>query len=353
MSLSSIQRPSDRWYVRPALIAGAGLLAVTFAILLNFTEPRDVDEATSQNEAPFLPSGEAPVGAGAPTATVETGGSPKFDVVRVNPSGDTVIAGRAEPGSTVIVRDGQQVLGEVVADLRGEWVFVPRKPLSPGAHRLDLAMRVGDGPTVRSGEDVLIVVPEAGKVVADMGAADGARPLALRVSRDGGPTTVLQKPGAGDEETTLAIETVDYDKEGHVSVGGRAPPSSRVTLMIDGVRAGEAAADAEGRWRISPNITLSSDPHTLVVEVMDSASQKAAARASVAFAPGQVSSAPVKGDHIIVQRGHNLWRLARSVYGRGTLYTMIYEANRGRIGDPNLIYPGQVFRLPEAGSDLD
>jgi nucleoid-associated protein YgaU len=49
---------------------------------------------------------------------------------------------------------------------------------------------------------------------------------------------------------------------------------------------------------------------------------------------------------LVVQRGENLWRLARFVYGRGVLYTIIYEANRGRIDNPHLIYPGQVFQLP-------
>ena len=72
---------------------------------------------------------------------------PGFDVVRINPSGDAVIAGRAEPGATVTLRDGRSALGQVIADGRGEWVFVPEKPLQPGAHRLDLEMRMGDGAT--------------------------------------------------------------------------------------------------------------------------------------------------------------------------------------------------------------
>ena len=41
-----------------------------------------------------------------------------------------------------------------------------------------------------------------------------------------------------------------------------------------------------------------------------------------------------------------LWRIARRTYGQGTRYTVIFEANRARIQDPDLIYPGQVFNLP-------
>src|SRR5690606_24508563 len=52
----------------------------------------------------------------------------------------------------------------------------------------------------------------------------------------------------------------------------------------------------------------------------------------------------------IIRRGDNLWTIARRVYGSGYRYTTIYRANQGQIRNPNLIYPGQVFELPEQAS---
>jgi len=49
---------------------------------------------------------------------------------------------------------------------------------------------------------------------------------------------------------------------------------------------------------------------------------------------------------VVVQPGQNLWRLARSAYGTGVRYTVIYLANRDQIRDPRLIYPGQAFAVP-------
>ena len=49
---------------------------------------------------------------------------------------------------------------------------------------------------------------------------------------------------------------------------------------------------------------------------------------------------------LIVRPGNSLWRIARQSYGAGDRYAVIYSANRDRIGDPDLIYPGQVFTLP-------
>jgi nucleoid-associated protein YgaU len=49
---------------------------------------------------------------------------------------------------------------------------------------------------------------------------------------------------------------------------------------------------------------------------------------------------------VIVQPGNSLWRIARRVYGEGLRYSVIYQANQNQIGDPDLIYPGQIFVLP-------
>lgn len=48
-----------------------------------------------------------------------------------------------------------------------------------------------------------------------------------------------------------------------------------------------------------------------------------------------------------VKSGDCLWNIAKKFYGKGSDYTKIYNANKGKIGsNPNLIYPGQVFTIP-------
>jgi nucleoid-associated protein YgaU len=50
----------------------------------------------------------------------------------------------------------------------------------------------------------------------------------------------------------------------------------------------------------------------------------------------------------VVSRGDNLWRISRLTYGKGIRYSIIFDANRDQIRDPDLIYPGQIFVLPQA-----
>jgi nucleoid-associated protein YgaU len=47
-----------------------------------------------------------------------------------------------------------------------------------------------------------------------------------------------------------------------------------------------------------------------------------------------------------VQPGATLWAIAEEKLGDGVLYVAVFEANRDLIRDPDLIYPGQVFRIP-------
>ena len=57
------------------------------------------------------------------------------------------------------------------------------------------------------------------------------------------------------------------------------------------------------------------------------------------------------GSVVVVEPGNSLWRIARRTYGQGTRFTLIFDANRDRIRDPDLIYPGQVFNLPAPARD--
>ena len=50
---------------------------------------------------------------------------------------------------------------------------------------------------------------------------------------------------------------------------------------------------------------------------------------------------------VTVQPGNTLWAIAREQFGDGVAYVRLFEANRDLIRDPDLIYPGQVFAIPE------
>jgi hypothetical protein len=273
---------------------------------------------------------------------------PTFDIVRVNPQGDTVIAGRAEPDSKVTVLDAGKVIGEIKADRRGEWVLVPEKPLPPGSRELSLQAETKSGETQESESVVVLVVPEKDRDIAGRPSDKATGALALKVPRRGpGASTVLQQPstpGEGVRSDSLSVNAVDYDKQGKMSLSGEATPGAQVNVYLDNEFVGRAKADEDGRWRMTPEKQVDPGLYSLRADEVKP-SGKVAARVQIPFArPTEVADLPPGS--VVVQPGNSLWRLARRTYGRGVQYTVIYEANRQQIRDPDLIYPGQIFDLP-------
>ncbi|NUB43398.1 LysM peptidoglycan-binding domain-containing protein [Fertoebacter nigrum] len=76
----------------------------------------------------------------------------------------------------------------------------------------------------------------------------------------------------------------------------------------------------------------------------EAAPAAAAPETAVAAAAPPPQPGPVS---VTVQPGYTLWGIAQERFGNGFLYVQVYEANREAIRNPDLIYPGQVFAIPE------
>ena len=322
------------------------------------TEPPPAQTAAQPSakapEAAPVVSPAPPAVASLPPATaplVKTTG-PSFDVVRVAADGNAVIAGRAQPGAVVVVLDGDTEIARVTADARGEWVALPARPLASGTRELSLLARTADDPAgLRSDRVVVVVVPERQPAVASRGSPSGA--VAVAVPRDGEagtPSRLLQVPSAeprGAPPLPVTVETVDYDSTGEVVLSGRAPAGSAILLYLDGVPIGRTEGDANGRWTMRPQSPVSPGVYTLRVDQI-TGDGRVAQRIEIPFARAEPPrDAAAASERVVVQPGNSLWRIARRVYGAGVRYTVIYQANRDMIRDPDLIYPGQIFVLPE------
>ncbi len=277
---------------------------------------------------------------------------PSFDVVKVGPTGTAVIAGRAEPGSKVTVRDGDKVIGEVTADRRGEWVLVPDQPIGPGDRLLSLeASGPRVGTTVKSEETVALSIspPKAG------GKEETA--LAVVLPRDGNAAPrVLQRPDrslrssqgapSADKPLALSMDALEYDEQGRVVLSGRATPGATVQIYAGNQRLATATADAAGEW--SATSTRVVGPGSIELRLDQMGKDARVVQRIVVPLAQAVAAELTPGQNYTVQPGNNLWQISRRAYGVGTRYLIIYSANLSQIRDPERIYPGQVFRVPKS-----
>ena len=271
---------------------------------------------------------------------------PSFDIVRVAPSGQTVIAGRAAPGENVTLSDNGAQIGQARADARGEFVFVPQTPLAPGGRELTLASRGADGAVRQGDAPVIVLVPPS---AATATAVTLPPPAVLLTLRDGAAPTLLQAPTSSENGAAgaarLGLDIVDYDDKGAIRFAGRAPAGSDVRLYIDQQASGDARSDRLGKWTLTPERTVDPGNHQLRVDQL-AASGGVAARIELPFQRAELSLDALGQDRVVVQPHNTLWALARRAYGLGVRYTVIYQANRDQIRNPDLIYPGQVFAVP-------
>ena len=357
--------------------------------------------APSLSKAPNLPKKPAEAPKVQKKAVPPAEKPPTFDIVRIAKDRTAVVAGRAPPGSKISLILGGKVLAEAPVSHRGEWVAVIDKPLPAGHAELDLLATLPDGRKLASDAVVAVIVPgtmpaaapvktamnvapaaKAAPVSAAAPVAKAAQAMAKDLPKavekmaaavplektgpEGGearavvaillpktgdaPARLLQKPEpkSGSSTNRLSVDTVEYDIKGKLVVTGSAPKDATVRTYVDNKPVGVAQANKDKGWRLKPEEEVAPGSHTLRVDQVDREG-RVVSRVELPFvrvAKAEVLSTTAARFRVIVQPGNSLWRIARRVYGSGTRFTVIYQANDDQIRDPDTIFPGQVFDLP-------
>lgn len=420
--------------------------------------------------------------------------APSFDLVRVEPDGSIVIAGKAAPAARVEILTGSKVLGQTKAGIQGDFAVVLDDPLKPGDYQIVLRSTTGDNVIAMSPETAVVSVPDSadGQVLAlvekpgepsklitvpqplaeaaapeapGAAAVPDESPVAAAVpdAADAAPTpdapVAAVSPGSAEAPATapqpgpaaqlapavaprpgpvIKVEAVEIEGN-RVFVAGQADAGHLVRVYANDILLGEAKAAENGRFLVEALRDLPVGGYIIRADLVAPDGQKVMARAAVPFereagqsvaavapatttdasaadqaaqpadqpaqlapaAPKVAETAPATpvavapsasagaqtpaepapapsveqpatvtvpdpglalaseppaitapkleaaDSAVIIRRGDTLWRISSRVYGRGVRYSTIYLANQDQISDPDRIWPGQVFKVPE------
>jgi nucleoid-associated protein YgaU len=396
--------------------------------------------------------------------------APVFDVLRVEPDGSVLVAGKAGGDAMVEVLSGDTVLGKAAAGASGDFVVMLDERLSPGDYRLALRATAPGGAAVVSDSAAIVSVPETtdGQVLAmveepgapaqliavpqpaaepapaaveetaEEDAGEAAQPQ-IAAAEEQQPAAAEQPAGEtqpataeAEEEAapqpapepvsqpapqpasaahTVSVEAVEIEG-GTIFVAGRADPGRTVRVYAGTVLLGDAVASEGGRFLVEAKRHLDVGSHLIRADLLGddgsvvaragvpferepgeaiaavapqgtaaqgtgglgtggqepattapagqetAAQQPAAEIAATVDQPagpaadgeeGEATAAPLQrvDGAVIIRRGDSLWRISRRVYGHGIRYSTIYLANQDQIQNPDRIWPGQVFTVPD------
>jgi nucleoid-associated protein YgaU len=165
------------------------------------------------------------------------------------------------------------------------------------------------------------------------------------VAQTGLSGVALLQPPELQIPDTVTLDAISYSEEGKVRLSGRGHPGWRARVYANGEAVAEAPIGADGSWNAEIDTGMAPGRYVLRVDEIDSEG-RVASRVESPFQREYLTDLAGIDSKYVVQPGNSLWRIARRTYGRGIEYTVIYEANRDRIRDPDLIYPGQIFDVP-------
>ncbi|PWL35818.1 MAG: peptidoglycan-binding protein LysM [Marivita sp. XM-24bin2] len=193
--------------------------------------------------------------------------------------------------------------------------------------------------------------PEASQ---DSSAPEAPQAPAVILSTEAG-LNVIQTGGDKPELLDqIALDAITYEDAGSVALTGRGVADEFVRIYLDNRPILTTEIGTDGQWRAElPEVETGT--YTLRVDAVDEAGDVTSRVESPFRREDPVALAEAAGRAagpsvikvVTVQPGNTLWAIARDRYGEGLAYVKVFEANRDRIRDPDLIYPGQVFSIPE------
>lgn len=283
-----------------------------------------------------------------------------IDAISYTPAGAVQLGGRGLPGAVVRLYLNGQYLHEFLIAADGGWggeiPDVPAGVYTLRADQIDADANV----TARFETPFQRETREA--LAALLAPMPDPQPVADQVTSTNRmakpPSPEVLEPQKGAAATTNATQTTRAETVPVLPVDGVAGSSPTPPKPLETGAIPEAAAPAPGLPKLT-DAPVAASPAV----VPDTLGPAPSAALSPAVQPGSNAGetqnlAPVLSQPVValapvtvtvtVQPGFTLWAIARDQFGEGILYVQVYEANKDRIRDPDLIYPGQVFALPEA-----
>ena len=256
-----------------------------------------------------------------------------FDIVRVTEHGDVVMAGQSEPNKEIELINNDKIVSSFFSDANGEWIWVSDFSLEKGIKKFELKY-VNNKDNLESKSQTVIIFNDEKKI----------RPTVAKILN--GPNKKVDILNLEKLNDGLSLDVVEYLPSGKLILSGRTLPNKKIKFLKAQKEIGSYFSDDDGDWKFSLNFdSLKNETLTISTKIKNEEILLSFTQTDLNFRL-KLNDKYSNQNQIIVEPGNSLWRIARKTMGGGILYTEIYKNNLKRIKNPDLIYPGQVFNIP-------
>ena len=291
----------------------------------------------------------------------------QIEVVRIGPDGSAVFAGRGSAEANVQIFEQDRTLAETSVSPSGDWVAIAEEPLSPGKHLIIVELRTADGQLIRADRAIVVDLAASGEdkpLVALVPMTDQAEaeliqaPEELAVAQKSDPAADTSSSAAEQltpevaallvEPALLQLLTLSWASDDVLQIKGTSAGGVSVRGALNDAPFTARMSDQTGNWTAQIDTSGFGVRAARLTSQLIGEDAEVLATRQIEFDFAQLDIGRDGSDMVVIEKGDMLWRIAYRTYGDGIRYLDIVRRNQARISDPDLIYPAQIFALPQS-----
>ena len=271
--------------------------------------------------------------------------SVSVDVFRVDEFGNIISAGKVSKEAKIeILADDKKIIGADKTEADGSFVIFGKVQSTGLVQTVKIRGLIEDKgeEKIVDSADLFFVLPQVEKSNEKEVNKIEKKPL---IVRDDGNDLKILAPIQVSSVDSITLDTISYTQDSSTELAGRARLDNTIRIYLNNKLESEVKVNESGAWKTTLS-DIQAGVYTLRLDELND-NGIVEGRLELPFKKEDEALIQAMGEgSITVQPGNSLWRIARKYYGKGIQYVEIFERNSHLIKDPDLIYPGQVFSLP-------
>ena len=267
------------------------------------------------------------------------------DVFRVDELGNIISAGKVSKKAKIeILADNKKVIGADKTEDDGSFVVFGKAQNTGLVQTVKIRgfIKEQGQEKIVDSADLFFVLPQVEKNNEKEENKIIKTPI---IVRDDGKDLKVLAPIRVSPVNSVTLDSISYTENSSTKLAGRARLANTVRIYLNNKFEVEVKVNESGAWKASLS-NIQAGVYTLRLDELNE-NGTVEGRLELPFKREEEALIQAMGEgSITVQPGNSLWRIARKYYGKGIQYVEIFDRNSHLIKDPDLIYPGQVFSLP-------